>query len=215
MSDQTSKLIDVAKSTRDIAYNNGLQADITGTKQQVEALQKRQDISNVHMDEVTRQNEAMNADLKQIGPAIEKVVNAQNNNSKILNRALTNGFFVHTEAITTSVAAEFSKLTGYTIDEFFENKIISKMNSYIFEAKKAKLTAIEASQTAVEAIQQISSLVQVFINLMTILVLEFGIIVGITIVLPSWWKLGGLIVAVYGSIKLNGYLKARGRNDSN
>lgn len=39
-------------------------------------------MSNVHMDEVTRQNEAMNADLKQIGPAIDKAVQAQNNNSK-------------------------------------------------------------------------------------------------------------------------------------
>src|SRR5699024_1736268 len=48
MSNQTSKLVDVAKSTRDIAYNNGLQADITQTRQQVDALQKRQDMSNIH-----------------------------------------------------------------------------------------------------------------------------------------------------------------------
>lgn len=81
MSDQTSKLIEVAKSTRDIAYNNGLQADITNTRQLVDAMQKRQDTANVHMNEVTRQNEAMNADLKQIGPAIAKVVKAQNHKS--------------------------------------------------------------------------------------------------------------------------------------
>ena len=104
MSNQTSKLVDVAKSTRDIAYNNGLQADITQTRQQVDALQKRQDMSNIHMDEVTRQNEAMNADLKQIGPAISKVVDAQNKNSEILSRALAHGFHVKTDKVTIGVS---------------------------------------------------------------------------------------------------------------
>ena len=59
MRDQTSKMIEVAKDTRDIAYNQGVSADVAGVRQQVDALQKRQDTSNIHMNEVTRQNEAM------------------------------------------------------------------------------------------------------------------------------------------------------------
>src|SRR5699024_7438776 len=54
MRDQTSKMIEVAKDTRDIAYNQGVSADVAGVRQQVDALQKRQDTSNIHMNEVTR-----------------------------------------------------------------------------------------------------------------------------------------------------------------
>lgn len=207
MSDQTSRLIDVAKSTRDIAYNNGLQADITGTRQQVDALQKRQDISNVHMNEVTRQNEAMNADLKQIGPAIDKAVKAQNKNSDILNRALIKGFYVHTSAVTISVINEFKKLTGHTIDEFLRNQIVKGMNDNIYAAKQAKLTAIQAAQTAEEALLKMKTLINWFTNLMMVLVIELGIIIGVTLVLPSWWKLLGLTGTVIISAVVNHYLK--------
>lgn len=212
MLDQTDKLIEVAKSTRDIAYNNGLKADIAGTKQQVDALQKRQDMSNVHMNEVTRQNEAMNADLKQIGPAIDKAVQAQNNNSKILNRALTNGFHIHTSAVTRAVINEFKELTGYTIDQFLQNKIIKGMNETIDEAKIAKVVAVQSANSAKEAMEQVAALINWFSNLMMILVVELGVIIGTTLILSGWWKLVGLIITVVGSVLFNLYLK--GGNDN-
>lgn len=203
MSNQTSRLIDVAKSTRDIAYNNGLQADITGTRQQVDALQKRQDISNIHMDEVTRQNEALNADLKQIGPAIEKVVKAQNKNSNVLSRALAHGFYVHTDAVTNSVASEFKKFTGFTIGEFLKNEIINQISDSVYEAKKAKLSAIQAAQAAEEAVQKMATLVYWFARLMMVLVAELGVIIGVALLLPGWWKLAGLVVTVIISVTID------------
>ncbi|MCC4399044.1 hypothetical protein R2J99_02215 [Limosilactobacillus reuteri] len=209
MSDQTSKLIEVAKSTRDIAYNNGLQADITNTRQLVDAMQKRQDTANVHMNEVTRQNEAMNADLKQIGPAIAKVVKAQNHNSEILNKALINGFHIHTNEVTESVANEFKKLTGFTINEFLQNEIIKQININVYEAKKAKLSAIQAAQVTEEVLHKIALLIQRFISFISVLVFELGLIIACAIMLPGWWKLIGLIVTISASAILNYYLKRR------
>lgn len=207
MADQTTKLIDVAKDTRTIAYNQGLQADITGTKQQVDAIQKRQDISNIHMSEVTRQNEAMNADLRQIGPALDKAIKAQNNNSDILNRALVHGFHIHTEAVTIAVKAEFQKMTGFTIDEFLRNQIVKGMKDNICEAKEAKLTALQAAQEAEEALEKVSVMIQRFEKLMTTLVIELGVIIGVTLLLPGPWKIIGLLVTVAGSVVTNHYYK--------
>lgn len=209
MSDQTSKVIEITKSTHDIAYNKGLQADITNTRQIVDALQKRQDTANVHMDEVTRQNEAMNADLKQIGPAIAKVVKAQNNNSDILNRALVHGFFVHTTDVTKSVVKEFKELTGFTINEFLQNEIIKQINANVYEAKQAKISAIKEAQVAEEALKKETLLIQMFTLLMSVLVFELGVIITIGIVLPGWWKLIGLVIAVGIFAILNHYLKGK------
>lgn len=213
MSNQTSKLVDVAKSTRDIAYNNGLQADITQTRQQVDALQKRQDMSNIHMDEVTRQNEAMNADLKQIGPAISKVVDAQNKNSEILSRALAHGFHVNTDKVTIAVSNEFKKITGFTINKFLQNEIVKGMNNNIYEAMQAKLTAIQAAQMAEEALEKVSNLINYFASLMVILVVELGVIVVVGLILPGWWKVVGIVVAVAGAGVINHYISKE--NDSN
>ena len=213
MSNQTSKLVDVAKSTRDIAYNNGLQADITQTRQQVDALQKRQDMSNIHMDEVTRQNEAMNADLKQIGPAISKVVDAQNKNSEILSRALAHGFHVNTDKVTIAVSNEFKKITGFTINKFLQNEIVKGMNNNIYEAMQAKLTAIQAAQMAEEALEKVSNLINYFASLMVILVVELGVIVVVGLILPGGWKVVGIVVAVAGAGVINHYISKE--NDSN
>src|SRR5699024_5180559 len=96
MRDQTSKMIEVAKDTRDIAYNQGVSADVAGVRQHVDALQKRHDTANIHMNEGNHQNEASNADLKQVGRDMMKITDAVNNKSNVLNEVLNQGFHIHT-----------------------------------------------------------------------------------------------------------------------
>ena len=203
MRDQTSKMIDVAKSTRDIAYNQGVQADVAGVRQQVDALQKRQDMSNVHMNEVTRQNEAMNADLKQVGPAMMKVTQAQNRNSDILTRALNDGFKIHTDQVTKSVADEFAMITGYTVDEFIHNEVVKSINNRLTEVKQASLSAKLASEACKDALHDNYRLAHYFSDMMNIFLIELVIIVVSSLAFPGWWKLPVIILEVVVSWLIN------------
>lgn len=203
MRDQTSKMLDVAKSTRDIAYSKGVQDDVAGVRQQVDALQKRQDMSNVHMNEVTRQNEAMNADLKQVGPAMMKVTEAQNRNSDILNRALTNGFQVHTDQVTQSVANEFAKITGFTVEQFIHNEVTKSLNNSINEAKKASLSSQLAARQSKDVLDHNDRLSHYFGDMMNIFIIELAIIVISSLAFPTWWKLPAIALTVIGSLVFN------------
>lgn len=203
MRDQTSKMIDVAKSTRDIAYNQGVQADVAGVRQQVDALQKRQDMSNVHMNEVTRQNEAMNADLKQVGPAMMKVTQAQNRNSDILTRALNDGFKIHTDLVTKSVADEFAMITGYTVDEFIHNEVVKSVNNRVAEVKQASLSTKLASEACKDALHDNYQLAHYFSDMMNVFLIELVIIVVSSLAFPGWWKLPVIILEVVVSWLIN------------
>lgn len=203
MRDQTSKLLDVTKSTRDIAYSKGVQDDVAGVRQQVDALQKRQDMSNVHMNEVTRQNEAMNSDLKQVGPAMMKVTQAQNRNSDILNRALTYGFQVHTDQVTKSVADEFAAITGFTIEQFIHNEVVKTLNNYVNEAKKASLSSQLAAKAGKDILDENNRLAHYYGDMMNIFIIELAIIMISALAFPGWWKLPAIILTVLGSIIFN------------
>lgn len=203
MSDQTSKMIEAAKNTRDIAYNQGLKDDITGVRQQVDALQKRQDMSNVHMDEVTRQNEAMNADLKQVGPAMMKIAKAQNRNSDVLNRALTYGFQVHTDQVTKSVANEFAEITGFTIQQFIHNEVVKSLNAYIAESKQASLSSQLAAKQSKDVLNQNNRLAHYFGDMMNIFIIELAIIIVSSMAFPGWWRLPAIALTVIGSLIFN------------
>lgn len=199
MRDQTSKMLNVAKSTRDIAYNQGVQDDVAGVRQQVDALQKRQDMSNIHMSEVTRQNEAMNADLKQIGPAMMKVTQSQNRNSDIL----TNGFQIHTEQVTKSVAGEFAAITGFTIEQFIHNEVVKTLNNYISEAKKASLSSQLAAKASKDVLNENNRLAHYYGDMMDIFIIELAIIMISALAFPGWWKLPAITLTVIGSIIFN------------
>ena len=196
MRDQTSKMIEVAKDTRNIAYNQGVQADVAGVRQQVDALQKRQDMSNVHMNEVTRQNEAMNADLKQVGPAMMKVTQAQNRISDILARALNDGFKIHTDQVTKSVADEFALITGYTVDEFVHNEVVKAVNNRVSEVNQASLDAKLASKSCKEALDENRQLINYFVDILNVLLIELVIILVSSLAFPSWWKLPVIVLEV-------------------
>lgn len=205
-------MIEVVVNIRKVAYSDGIKDDITSTRQQVDALQKRQDTANIHMDEVTRQNEAMNADLKQMGPVINNAIKAQNKNSRILLRALTDGLVIKTDRVTSSVIQEFQKLTGVTIDQFLKNEIIAGINSNVYQAGKDADKATQASQQAQNVLKKFTSLIQTALSLMTVLVVEFAVIVVAAVVVPGWWKLLGLLITTGGAVLINYHLKGEVEN---
>lgn len=118
-------------------------------------------------------------------------------------------FFVHTTDVTKSVVKEFKELTGFTINEFLQNEIIKQINANVYEAKQAKISAIKEAQVAEEALKKETLLIQMFTLLMSVLVFELGVIITIGIVLPGWWKLIGLVIAVGIFAILNHYLKGK------
>ncbi len=104
---------------------------------------------------------------------------------------------------------EFKELTGFTINEFLQNEIIKQINANVYEAKQAKISAIKEAQVAEEALKRVTLLIQMFTLLMSVLVFELGVIITIGIVLPGWWKLIGLVIAVGIFAILNHYLKGK------
>ena len=78
---------------------------------------------------------------------------------------------------------------------------------------QAKLTAIQAAQMAEEALEKVSNLINYFASLMVILVVELGVIVVVGLILPGWWKVVGIVVAVAGAGVINHYISKE--NDSN
>ncbi|WP_283595762.1 hypothetical protein, partial [Paraclostridium bifermentans] len=84
MQAQTSKLLNSATDTRDIVYNEGLKDNLKGANQRIDALQKRMDNSTRSMSDIAKQNDAMNADFKQIGETLNQSTQAINTNSSWL-----------------------------------------------------------------------------------------------------------------------------------
>ena len=76
MQAQTSKLLNSATDTRDIVYNEGLKDNLKGANQRIDALQKRMDNSTRSMSDIAKQNDAMNADFKQIGETLNQSTQA-------------------------------------------------------------------------------------------------------------------------------------------
>ena len=90
-----------------------------------------------------------------------------------------------------------------------QNEIIKQINVNVYEAKKAKLSVIQAAQVTEEVLNKIALLIQRFISFVSVLVFELGLIIARAIMLPGWWKLIGLIVTTSASAILNYYLKRR------
>ena len=129
MQAQTSKLLNSATDTRDIVYNEGLKDNLKGANQRIDALQKRMDNSTRSMSDIAKQNDAMNADFKQIGETLNQSTQAINTNSSWLKRVINNGFYVTTQKVTESVAREFEEIIGKPLDSFLTDAIQQKLQA--------------------------------------------------------------------------------------
>ena len=189
MQDQTSKMLKATVDMRDVAYSKGLTDDITNTRQQVAGIQARLDNSNRSMGEISRRNDAMAADFKAIGKTLEESTKAINTNNSNLYWIYKNGLKVHTDDVTKYVAKEFEQITGQTYENLVSNTIIKQLKNYIEETKQASATSRLLARTTINATNSNYELIQQFEKDMNLYLIEFALILLLTMATPSWWKL--------------------------
>ena len=209
MRDQTSRLLDSATDTRDIVYNEGLKDNLQGAKQQIDALQKRMDNSTRSMSDIARQNDAMNADFREIGETLNRSTQAINTNSTWIKRIIQSGFYVNTKKVTESVAREFEEIIGKPIDAFLSDSLQAKLRielqSAVSEANQAQANALVIANEVKAAAQQNAQTSKSLKHSINVWLLEFAIILGLTIATPGWWKYLMLIAATLAAIVFNNH----------
>lgn len=188
MTAQNSKLLDTAIDTRNIAYSDGLKDNLQGAKQRIDALQKRMDNSTRNMSDIAKQNDAMNSDFKQIGQTLNESTKAINNNTSTLVNLLRNGFWVRTKNVTESVATEFQRITGKSIDSFITDAVHQELQKNVKETKQANNNAQLLANECRKSVQQNISIVNALAGFINIWLIEFAIILLSTIATPGPWK---------------------------
>ena len=188
MTAQNSKLLDTAIDTRNIAYSDGLKDNLNGANQRIDALQKRMDNSTRNMSDIAKQNDAMNSDFKQIGQTLNESTKAINNNTSTLVNLLRNGFWVRTKHVTESVANEFQRITGKSIDSFITDAVHQELQKDVNEAKQANNHAQLLVDECRKSVQQNISIVNALAGFINIWLVEFAIILLSTLATPGPWK---------------------------
>ena len=208
---QTSKLLNSATDTRDIVYNEGLKDNLKGANQRIDALQKRMDNSTRSMSDIAKQNDAMNADFKQIGETLNQSTQAINNNTNCLKRVLTNGFNIHTTDVTKSVAQEFEEVIGKPLSTFLSEKLLQelrfKLKTSVSQANQAQADTQVLANEVREVTQQNVMTIKTLQRSINIWLVEFAIILGATMATPGLWKYLMLIATSLGVIVFNNYLE--------
>src|SRR5699024_4914051 len=188
MTAQNSKLLDTAIDTRNIAYSDGLKDNLNGANQRIDALQKRMDNSTRNMSDIAKQNDAMNSDFKQIGQTLNESTKAINNNTSTLVNLMRNGFWVRTKHVTESVANEFQRITGKSIDSFITDAVHQELQKDVNEAKQANNNAQLLVDECRKSVQQNISIVNALAGFINIWLVEFAIILLSTLATPGPWK---------------------------
>lgn len=197
---QNSKIVEAISDTKEIAYNQGLEADITGTKQQVETLQLRLDSSNKHMHEITRQNEAMNSDFKQIGHTIEHNSKVMTENNQYINELInkmSRGLTVRTTDVAYDVAENFKRLTGTTIDELIDTNLSEQLAREYNKVQVANLNVQLLEESTRQSVDKLEETIHSFQKTFNLLLIELAFAIGIACVIPIWW---GKVIALIGSV---------------
>ncbi|MDM8246983.1 hypothetical protein QUW40_10270 [Collinsella tanakaei] len=210
MQDQTSKLLNSATDTRDIVYNEGLKDNLRGANQRIDALQKRMDNSTRSMSDIAKQNDAMNADFKQIGETLNQSTQAINTNSSWLKRVINNGFYVTTQKVTESVAREFEEIIGKPLDSFLtdaiQQKLQAELQTALSQASQSRADVQVLANEVEDATRQNIEIIKSLRKSINLWIIEFSIILGATLATPGLWKVLMLLATSFGVIVFNDYL---------
>lgn len=210
MQAQTSKLLNSATDTRDIVYNEGLKDNLKGANQRIDALQKRMDNSTRSMSDIAKQNDAMNADFKQIGETLNQSTQAINTNSSWLKRVINNGFYVTTQKVTESVAREFEEIVGKPLDSFLtdaiQQKLQAELQTALSQASQSRADVQVLANEVEDATRQNIEIIKSLRKSINLWIIEFSIILGATLATPGLWKVLMLLATSFGVIVFNDYL---------
>lgn len=211
---QNSKIVEAISDTKEIAYNQGLEADITGTKQQVETLQLRLDSSNKHMNQITLENEAMNSDFKMMGQTIDYNSKVMKQNNELVNELInkmSRGLTVRTTDVAYDVAENFKRLTGTTIDELIDTNLSEQLAREYNKVQVASLNVLLLEKSTRQSVDKLEETIHSFQKTFNLLLIEFAIAISTACIIPVWW---GKVIALIGSVLVILKLNVWGDSDN-
>ena len=200
---QANKVIKTAVDTRDIAFNAGVQNNLNGVSQKVDAFQIRLDNQTRNMSDVARVNDAMYADLKGISKNLQSNTISNNRVVGVIKGLLIGGIQVSTTEVTRAVIDDLNKVTGHAIGYLIKDAVHDELEQRVKEAKKAKDDAQQAKDVASWQEKQCEKytvkneqLVDKVLRCINRGVIEFGAIWLVSVATTGWWRILTIMIVV-------------------
>ncbi len=192
---QGNEVIKTAVDTQNIAFNAGVQNNLNGVSQKVDAFQIRLDNQTRNMSDVARTNDAMYADLKGMSDNIRSNTISNNRIAGVIKSLLLGGIQVSTTDVTRSVIDDLNKITGYSIDGLIKDAVYDELERRVKDVKQAQKKAEKAENAASFRAKQCekyaakTDMLDYNISRCINRVL-FELFIGLAIatVVPGWWK---------------------------
>lgn len=150
--DQNRDIFQAVKDAHDIGFSSGLGKQVSLMSQRVSSIQNRVDSHNVHMDEIVRQNESMNADFQDAGARLAINTKAINENlvptmNKLL-AALSHGVYHNALPISRDVYRTLEQSTGLSVHDLMQDMVVKELQKSRIKASKSAQYAKLYSDTA-------------------------------------------------------------------
>lgn len=192
---QSNEVIKTAVDTQNIAFNAGVQNNLNGVSQKVDAFQIRLDNQTRNMSDVARANDAMYSDLKGMSDNIRSNTISNNRIAGVIKSLLLGGIQVSTTDVTRSVIDDLNKITGYSIDGLIKDVVYDELERRVKDVKQAQKKAEKAENAASFRAKQCekyaakTDMLDYNISRCINRVL-FELFIGLAIaaVVPGWWK---------------------------
>ena len=200
MVDQNHDVAQAVKDAHDIGFNSGLSKQVSMMNQQVNSIQSRVDTHNIHMDEIVRENESINADFKDAGARLAINTRAINENliptmNKLLS-ALSHGIYHNALPISRDVYKTLEQTTGQSVHDLMQDMVVKELRRSQVKATKSAQYAKLYSDTAKATNSDLQAKIQQLmlkLNKMESLgwwwLSECFIMLIILLVTPGLWKL--------------------------
>lgn len=198
--DQNRDIFQAVKDAHDIGFSSGLGKQVSLMSQRVSSIQNRVDSHNVHMDEIVRQNESMNADFQDAGARLAINTKAINENlvptmNKLL-AALSHGVYHNALPISRDVYRTLEQSTGLSVHDLMQDMVVKELQKSRIKASKsaqyAKLYSDTAKATNSDLqvkIQQLMLKLNEIERLGWLWLSECFIMIIVLLVTPGIWKL--------------------------
>lgn len=212
LADQNSKMNQTINNATQIAYNDGLGKRVDTLQQQTEGMALELDYREQKMDDKTQQYIAKMVDMTQVAQYLDRYTKSINNALVPTLRQLIvqvrQGITHHTNEVTKNVYNEMQEVTGTSMKQLIEQETYKQLQKNTNEVQQAKLSAQLAATVAKNAVEELSTLLSSFKLYLTILLLEFLLIVPLTLVTSGKWKIITmlLLLVIFGLVDYQ-YLK--------
>lgn len=186
----------------EIGIKRGVDADVTDTHQQLDALQA--DVAKQKVGWTHREKDlaATRLDVEQIGAWYNKSLE----HDQQLHQSLAGLIREQTTAANNNAKALSDFVGGVKHDtkrgvgSLLKSTVGAEFQRYIHEAKQADLSAKLAAGMANEAAKRITHAVDRERDLIQAALVELGAVLAVAIAAPGWWRLLSLVVVAVAII---------------